>query len=79
MARHGFNHRRSNKLTTPKAMTLAAQMAIIHASLFHRETAGLDPDLSEPTSVTKAGPQCLYGVQCLGRRLGRDLIWRKPA
>jgi len=41
MARHGFNHRRSNKLTTPKVMTLAAQMAIIHASLFQRGMAGL--------------------------------------
>jgi hypothetical protein len=44
MARHGFNHRRSNKLTTPKAMTLAAQMAIIHASLFQRGMAGLLSD-----------------------------------
>jgi hypothetical protein len=41
MARHGFNQRRSNKLTTPKARTLAAQMAIIHASLFQSGMACL--------------------------------------
>jgi hypothetical protein len=38
---HGCNQRRSSKLTAPKAMTLAVQMAIIHASLFQSGMAGL--------------------------------------
>jgi hypothetical protein len=52
--RHGCNQRRSSKLTAPKAMTLAVQMAIIHAKEIEvQRLAALEPERLEHQQVAR--------------------------